>query len=256
MSLPLLISASDDKVENLKVWDLSSQTLKQTLEGHDDPAMLLDINDKNQWLISVSSNKALIWSLVDFKLLYAFDGEHQALNQLVRYIRISSKENFHISAENQDLKIWDLSVGRLLCVLENRKDRVETIAISSDMRYLVFSDSTPDKDSTKLMILDTGKNLERTFAANERTITSVNEKTITSVALTSCDRYVVSTSSDSTLKVWDLDDLGKSEGNSSIKQPSATFTGDSEITTCAISSQNIIVAGEKSGRVHFLELRL
>ncbi len=243
-----VISASDDKVENLKVWDLSSETLKQSLEGHDDPAMLLDINDKNQWLISVSSSKTLIWSLVDFKLLYSFDGEHQALNQPVRNIRISSKDNFHISVENQDLKIWDLSVGRLLCVLKNRKDQVETIAISSDMRYLAFPDSTPDKDSTKLMILDIGENLEWTFADNE--------KTVTSIALMCCDRHVVSTSSDSTLKVWGLDNLGKSEDNSNMKQPIATFTGDSEITICAISSQNIIVAGEKSGRVHFLELRL
>lgn len=30
----------------------------------------------------------------------------------------------------------------------------------------------------------------------------------------------------------------------------STFTGDSDITTCAISPENIIVAGEKSDHVH------
>ncbi|NLW10102.1 MAG: hypothetical protein GX036_09680, partial [Firmicutes bacterium] len=50
---------------------------------------------------------------------------------------------------------------------------------------------------------------------------------------------------DTTLKVWDL------ERGTII----ASFQGDSEITCCVImSDEQTIVAGEESGRMHFLKL--
>lgn len=243
-----VISASDDKVNNLRVWDLSSQTF-QSFEGHDEPVELLNINNEQQWLISVSPSKTLIWSLKNFELLYTFDGESQAIDGLIRYIRINSKDKFSISADGENLKIWNLSTGKLLYTVENEKDKLETIAASSNQRYLVFPRIFPNQDSRyELVVLDIQNISQHTFPAHD--------KTITSVAITPCDRYLISTSSDSTLKVWSLEDLGKFDDDSRTNQPIATFTGSSEIATCSISNKNIIIAGEESGRVHFLELRL
>lgn len=242
-----IISASDDEVNNLKVWDLSSRT-SQSLGGHDEPVELLNINNEQQWSISVSLSKALIWGLENFELLYTFDGEHRAINGLIRYIRINSKEKFSVSADDKNLKIWNLSSGKLFYTLENEKDQLQTIAVSSNQRYLVFPRIFPNQESRyELVILDIENNSKHTFLAHD--------KTITSVAITPCDRYLVSTSSDSTLKVWSLEDVGKLKDNKS-EQPITTFVGDTEITTCSISNKNIIIAGEESGRVHFLELRL
>lgn len=242
-----IISASDDEVNNLKVWDLSSRT-SQSLGGHDEPVELLNINNEQQWSISVSLSKALIWGLENFELLYTFDGEHRAINGLIRYIRINSKEKFSVSADDKNLKIWNLSSGKPFYTLENEKDQLQTIAVSSNQRYLVFPRIFPNQESRyELVILDIENNSKHTFLAHD--------KTITSVAITPCDRYLVSTSSDSTLKVWSLEDVGKLKDNKS-EQPITTFVGDTEITTCSISNKNIIIAGEESGRVHFLELRL
>lgn len=242
-----VISASDDEVDNLKVWDLSSQT-PQSLGGHDEPVELLSINNEQQWSISVSLSKTLIWSLENFELLYTFDGEPQAINGLIRYISINSKEKFSISADDKNLKIWNLSTGKPFYTLENEKDQLQTIAVSSNQRYLAFPRIFPNQESRyELVMLDIQNNSQYTFSAHDRTIKSV--------AITPCDRYLVSTSSDSTLKVWSLEDIGKLEDNKS-EQPITTFVGDTEITTCSISNKNIIIAGEESGRVHFLELRL
>lgn len=50
---------------------------------------------------------------------------------------------------------------------------------------------------------------------------------------------------DNTLKVWDL------ESGSAI----ATFIGDGALFCCAVASDGVtIVAGEASGRLHFLRL--
>lgn len=63
------------------------------------------------------------------------------------------------------------------------------------------------------------------------------------MAVTLDGRRAISASEDKTLRVWDLE-MGKTE---------ATFTGDSGMWCCAVAPDGVtIVAGESSGRVHFL----
>lgn len=58
-------------------------------------------------------------------------------------------------------------------------------------------------------------------------------------------QHIISTSKDTTLKVWDF----------GTEKVIATFTGDSELKCYAVASDGVtIVAGESSGRVHFLRV--
>jgi len=68
---------------------------------------------------------------------------------------------------------------------------------------------------------------------------------VSGVAINADGKKAVSSSADTTLKIWDL------ETGIEI----STFTGESPIDCCAISSDGFtVVAGEKSGRIHFLRL--
>ena len=68
---------------------------------------------------------------------------------------------------------------------------------------------------------------------------------VEAVAVTNDGSRAISTSDDRTLKVWNLE-TGEVLGN---------FTGESALYTCVLSSDGqTIVAGEESGRVHFLRL--
>jgi WD40 repeat protein len=68
---------------------------------------------------------------------------------------------------------------------------------------------------------------------------------VTAVAVTGDGRYAVSRSQDNTLKVWEL----------KTGRVVASFCGDSTIERCAVTPDGrTIVAGEASGRVHFLRL--
>jgi WD40 repeat protein len=65
------------------------------------------------------------------------------------------------------------------------------------------------------------------------------------VAVTPDGRRAVSASDDRTLRLWDLES----------GQEIATFTGESKMASCAIAPNGItIIAGDQSGRVHFLWL--
>ena len=106
-----------------------------------------------------------------------------------------------------------------------------SVAIFPDGRHALSGSA----DGTlKIWDLDTG--------AVVQTMTG-HQGFITSVALFPGARLAVSASEDGTLRVWDV-----ARGETVM-----SFTSDGELRTCAVMSDGrTIVAGEDSGRLHFL----
>ncbi|BAZ13109.1 WD repeat-containing protein [Calothrix sp. NIES-4071] len=72
-----------------------------------------------------------------------------------------------------------------------------------------------------------------------------HKDSVNAFVISSCGKYLISASSDTTLKVW----------NFQSQKEIAGFTGESSINCCAIAPDGTtIVAGEASGRLHFLRL--
>jgi len=110
---------------------------------------------------------------------------------------------------------------------------INAVALTSDGRRAVSASS--DK-TLKIWDLDGGQEI-RTLRGHDEGVNAV--------ALTPDQRLAVSASDDRTLKVWDL------ESGLMI----ASFAGESFMFSCAVSPDGrTIVAGEASGRVHFLRL--
>ena len=98
------------------------------------------------------------------------------------------------------------------------------------------------KDSPCLLPLKA--NLERAGEGCLRTLTG-HTNSVTAVAIAPDGKTAISASWDNTLKIWDL--LSGEEV--------ASFSGEYGFTCCAISPDGVtVVAGDDSGRVHFLRL--
>ena len=69
---------------------------------------------------------------------------------------------------------------------------------------------------------------------------------VNAIAVTPDGKTVISRPHDNTIKIWDL----------ATRKKIATFTGDSNIYCCAVAPDGVtILAGEQSGKLHFLRLQ-
>ncbi|MEH2177805.1 WD40 repeat domain-containing protein [Nostoc sp.] len=96
-----------------------------------------------------------------------------------------------------------------------------------------------------------GGGLHRTLNGHSNWVKAVavtlngHSNSVNAVAVTPNGQQVISASHDYTLKVWNL----------ATGKVIATFTGEFPISCCAVAPDGMtIVAGEQSGRVHFLRL--
>jgi len=266
-----VVSASSDNT--LKIWDLDSGDLRHTLEGHSGRVIAVAICPDGQVAVSASSDKTLrVWDLNSGALRHSLEGHGSSVTTMV----ISPNGQTVVSAsENSTLNIWDLNSGVLHHSLEGPSYSVGAVAITPDGQTAVSA-----SDDNTLEVWDLKSGVLRHSLENYSNSGSA-------VAITPDGQTAVSVSSDKTLKVWDLNSgtlRHSSEGHSdfanamvispngqtlvtafddrtlkvrdiSTGKEIAQFIGESAIWCCAIAPDGkTIVAGEASGRVHFLRL--
>jgi len=131
------------------------------------------------------------------------------------------------------LKVWDIKNGKELRTLKNHTNEVNAVAVTPDGRYAI---SASGDRNLKVWDVESGEEL-RTLRGHTGPVRAV--------VVTLDGRCTLSASDDMTLKVWDV------ESGEII----ASFSGEAYLSACAISPNGVtIVAGEASGRVHFLQL--
>ncbi|OUL32462.1 hypothetical protein BV375_09645 [Nostoc sp. 106C] len=170
-----------------------------------------------------------------------FDSGH---NESINAVAIITNGTQVISGSSDTtLKIWNLfttekqhNTKQEQYTLTEHSRAVRAIAVTPNGKQAI---SASDDKTVKVWNIESGK--------EPFTITTLNGHgdSVKAVAVTPNGKQVVSGSDDNTLKVWDLES----------GQVIATFTGDSPIHCCAVAPDGVtIVAGEQSGKLHFLRL--
>ncbi len=110
---------------------------------------------------------------------------------------------------------------------------VNAVAITPDGKQII---SASDDKTIKVWDLMSGE--------EQFTITG-HRDWVEAIAITPDGQKLISSSRDNTLKIWDL----------ATGEIIASFTGEGAINCCAVAPDGVtIVAGESSGRLHFLQL--
>ncbi|MDB9537380.1 hypothetical protein PN451_16350, partial [Dolichospermum planctonicum CS-1226] len=163
---------------------------------------------------------------------------------------------------DKTIKIWDITQqktgffgfiyerirSRLKFTLKGHSYSVNAIAVTPDGKTVIsgsWDKTIKIWDITQQKTGFFGFIYERIRSRLKFTLKG-HSYSVNAIALTPDGKTVISVSSDHTIKIWDVG-TGKEI---------ATFTGESPITCCAVASDGVtIVAGERSGRLHFLRLQ-
>ena len=223
------ISASRDKT--LKIWDININNELRTLITHTGQVKAVAITLDGKTAISASRDNTLkIWDTETGRELKTLTGHTDCVNA----VAIAPDGKTAISASSdKTLKIWDTETGRELKTLTGHSNSVSAVAIARDGKTAISA----SRDKTlKIWDTETGSQL--------KTLTG-HSSFVNAVAIARDGKTAISASKDNTLKIWDLL-TGKEV---------ASFSGDGEFKGCDLAPDGVtVVAGDSSGRVHFLRL--
>ncbi|MDZ8067685.1 MAG: WD40 repeat domain-containing protein [Nostoc sp. DedQUE08] len=212
--------------------DPPGRTLLRTLTGHSSSVDAITVTSNGKYIISGSNDKTLkVWDLEIGKEISSFTGHTDKINTIV----VTPDDKLLISGSNdKTIKIWDLETGTELYTLIGHTDSVQAVALTPNGKQVI---SSSIDNTLKVWNLKTGQEI---FS-----ITG-NGNQVNTVTVTPDSKHLIyHISYDNSIQVLDL------ESQNVI----ASFTGESALTCCAVASDGMtIVAGEASGRVHFLRL--
>jgi WD40 repeat protein len=199
--LAVSVSNFDDKI--LEVWNLQTDKLLRTLEGHDRMVTSVAITPDGKLAVSGSYGKTLkVWNLHTGACVKTLEGG--GYGDPIHAVALASDGKIAVSAGgyhdampdeepcDYTVKVWNLRTGKCLKTLEGHNDVVNAVALTSDSKIAVSASS--DK-TLKVWDLHMGACLKTLEG---------HSKEVTSVAITPNDKLVVSASDDKTLKILSL----------------------------------------------------
>jgi len=224
-----VISASNDS--SLKLWDLTTGELLNTLEGHSHECLAVAITPDGDKALSASPDNTLkVWDL-------KMSEPHNCVErheQLVSAVAVTADRIRAVSTSlDNTVKVWELKTGKLLHTMEGHSDSVHALAITADGKKAI----TASSDATlKVWEVETGKLLHTLKG---------HDDAVNALAIEPRDLIAASVSVDQKVNLWNIE----------TGRLVATFTADVGLRCCAIDSHGTaVLAGDELGRVHFLRI--
>jgi WD40 repeat protein/serine/threonine protein kinase len=127
------VSASQDTT--LKVWNLDSGKVQQTLIGHTAAVNAVIMTGDKSLIVSASADKTLkVWDIHSGQVQRSLEGHTGKVNA----VAMNPDGRFLVSAsEDRTLKVWDFESGQIWQTLEGHGWDVKAVAISHDGRLII-----------------------------------------------------------------------------------------------------------------------
>jgi WD40 repeat protein len=275
---------SGDGNGTIIIWDIDSQKPLKTLPGGYNGIKAIAVTPDGQKFVSTfvsgegSYKGVQIWNFHNTKKLF---GNCRAERE-VETVAITPDSKYIVSAVYNSIIIWDLESQNIFRELYDLALRpITSVVITPDGKYIIAGTV-----GNLLVIWDfkSGNKIKVIELLNKWNGHD-SGKSITSIAVTPNSKQLISASSDKSIRIWDIAQgtelnnfsIHNNSANAVVVNPSgdfaisgdysikvwhiqtgkivASFSVESSVLSCAITSDGLtIVAGELSGRVHFLRL--
>lgn len=218
---------------------LETGAVERTFSGHVDCITAITLTRDGRRAISASNDSTIrVWDMMSG----AEELTISTPRRLTMALAVTPDGRYLMTAsEKEGFKVWDLSQGIEVANIKGHTARVNGLVVTSDGQHAISA----SRDRTLKVWSIAHKNIwtmEHEIVEVHTLVGHTHE--VSAVAVTADGRFVISASRDGTLKVWNLI-TGKIV---------ATFDTDSPMLACAVGQLGTIVAGDQSGRIHFLRL--
>lgn len=275
---------SGDGDGTIIIWDIDSHKPLKNLGGGYNGIKSIAITPDGQKFVSTfvsgegSYKGVQIWNFHNTKKLF---GNCRAEKE-VETVAITPDSKYIVSAVYNSIIIWDLESQNIFRELYDPALRpITSVVITPDGKYIIAGTV-----GNLLVIWDfkSGNKIKVIELLNKWNGHD-SGKSITSIAVTPNSKQLISASTDKSMRIWDIAQgtelnnfsIHNNSANAVVVNPSgdfaisgdysikvwhiqtgkivASFSVESSVLSCAITSDGLtIVAGELSGRVHFLRL--
>jgi WD40 repeat protein len=222
----------------LRLWDGATGRCLRTFEGHDDIVTAVALSPDGRLALSGSVDGTVrLWDTAQGRCLYTLaahgdpvhavavspDGRH-ALSGSAQFLVRNNSERLFTSGE---LRLWEVAGGRCLDAFTGHTEAVTAVGFSADGRYALSGGGQSAFDPQTGRCLQSGQLHLWEVATGRRLATCAGHAgAVTSVCVTGDGRYVLSGSTDRTLRLWEA----------SVGTCLRTFTGHTgEVTAVALS---------------------
>ncbi|NEP26755.1 AAA-like domain-containing protein, partial [Moorena sp. SIO3I6] len=184
----LLASASEDRT--VKLWNVETGTLLQTLEGHRGKLWSVNFSPDGRLLASSSEDGTVrIWRVADGSEVQILEGH----SNWVRSVSFSPDgQTLASGSSDKTVKLWKVADGTEVQTIEEHRNAVTSVSFSPDGKTLA---SASWDDTVKLWNLENGK-LIQTLKGHRHNVRSVS--------FSPNGTTLASTSEDNTIKLWSV----------------------------------------------------
>jgi WD40 repeat protein len=230
-----VVSSSDDRT--VRVWDAKTGKQKHVMRGHEGVVMAAAFSPNGQMIVSGSADCTVrVWSSATGMQQRVMNGHDKG----VRSCTFSPDNRYIVSgSSDHTLRLWDITTGTQHCVMNGHDGWINSVAFSHDGKLVV---SGSDDCTIRVWVVATGEQYPTTMCADELyevhsvaflfnthlilsgsrdcTIRVWNpstgteawymrghEDTVNSVVTSGDSRFMVSGSSDRTIRLFTFGDL-------------------------------------------------
>jgi len=182
-----------EKIKNnypLEFWDLEFENLIKEISIGRSTRQIIVSPDNKYFSVNYSSyfGPVVIWDIDSGESITSLEGSEK-LN-LVHSLFTSNHKSFISTTDENQIKIWESTTGKLVHTLKSHSDNITSIQISQDIRYLVSSSG--DK-TVCIWDFKSGELIQKLEG---------HEDFVEALAITSDMEYLVSGSYDGIIKIW------------------------------------------------------
>lgn len=179
-----IISGSDDNT--IRIWNYITNDCHAIFEGHQDWVTGVAISANDEYIFSSSKDNTIkIWNISTTECAFTLQDHENKVSCLA-----VTGQHIVSGSYDETLRIWSMPTRECLFTLENHKDHVNCVIIAKNQDFVI---SCGDDHHIMLWNPTTNKFI-RSLTGHDQKVT----------CLTIWNDYLISGSSDNTIKIWNI----------------------------------------------------